>query len=54
MSKAKDSSFEAKAKDVKIFEARPDFFSKPRPRTQNYFKANFKDKPESALRLLTK
>jgi len=45
MSKAKDSSSEAKAKDVKIF-----FKAKE----TDYFKANFKDNPKSALRLLTK
>ena len=45
MSKAKAKA-KAKAKDIKFCQvAKANTYSRSRPRTQNYFKANFKDKP---------
>jgi len=49
--------FMPKAKNIKDFQGQGqghDFFSRPMPRTLYNFKANFKDKLKSALRLLTK
>jgi len=50
------SNAKVKGKDIKNFKAKAKvktFSPKPRPRTQNYFKDNFKDKLKSVLQLIS-